>query len=832
MRAISKMIRLKVNTFISILTTGFLTSGMFLPAVAQVASDGTTNTTINSSGNNFTILNGIEKGNNLFHSFSNFSVPTGGSISFDLTNTPNISTIFSRVTGGNVSNVDGLIQTINSSNPVSLFLMNPAGIVFGKNALLNIGGSFVGTTANSIKFSDGTDFSAVNPTATPLLTMSVPVGLQMGQNPGSIQVQGEGHNLHHPPNFLNPVTRNPQQVGLRVLPGKTLALIGNGIQLNGGTVIAESGHIELGSFGSGSINLNTTAPNWEFAYNPVQSLSDINLTNAALVDASGNPGGSIHLQGKTIQIHNSSLVFIQNQGIENNGFIDVDADLLEIKGALANKDQSVILSENLGTQGGTKIDISARRIVGQDGGQILSTIYQNGGTGGNIFVKVAESIHFFGFSPFDASRTSGIAVPSYTGGGRGGNISITTQDVTLRDGAVISANMFGGKAGGSININADNISLAGENSGTSGASAIAATSFFGGDAGTITINTNKLELKASGVISASTSGSGNAGNLTINARESVEIDGSGSVVAQHSRITASGQQLSPRFRQIFGLSALPSGNGGNLLITSPTIKVSDRGYVAAENVGSGNAGYLKIQADSIALEQQGQIRTSTTVGNGGNIELAVRDILLMRNNSLISAKAGGQGDGGNINILSPVIVGLENSDIIANAVKGNGGNIHISTQGIFGLKFRNQLTSESDITASSQFGVNGKVDINNVRVNPNSGLIELPENITDPSQQIATGCSANQGSSFIATGRGGIPQNPNHDVRSDLTWSDTRDLSAFIKNSSVTPKISTTSESFVQATSWHRNAQGKIELVADKSPTNVQLSLTCISQNL
>jgi filamentous hemagglutinin family protein len=147
------------------------------------------------SGNNFNILNGINQGNNLFHSFSNLSVPTGGSATFDLINTPNIITIFSRVTGGNISNIDGLIRTLSSSNPVSLFLMNPNGIMFGQNASLNIGGSFVGTTANSIKFADGTEFSATNPGAPPLLTMSVPIGLQMGQNPGDITVQGSGHRL-------------------------------------------------------------------------------------------------------------------------------------------------------------------------------------------------------------------------------------------------------------------------------------------------------------------------------------------------------------------------------------------------------------------------------------------------------------------------------------------------------------------------------------------------------------------------------------------------------------------------------------------------------------
>ncbi len=104
--------------------------------------------------------------------------------------------------------------------------------------------------------------------------------------------------------------------------------------------------------------------------------------------------------------------------------------------------------------------------------------------------------------------------------------------------------------------------------------------------------------------------------------------------------------------------------------------------------------------------------------------------MLLRDNSQITATAQGNGNGGNININAPILVGLENSDIIANAVKGKGGNITITTQGIIGLEFRNTLTPRvdftNDITASSKFSVNGTVQINNIGVDPNSGLVELP----------------------------------------------------------------------------------------------------------
>ncbi|MEM9922802.1 MAG: filamentous hemagglutinin N-terminal domain-containing protein [Cyanobacteria bacterium P01_D01_bin.50] len=206
---------MKGIAFLSGFLSGLLTSSIMLPAIAQVASDGTTNTTVNSTGNNFTILNGIQKGNNLFHSFKEFSIPTGGSATFQ--NYSAIVNIINRVTGGNVSNIDGLIKANGNAN---LFLINPAGIVFGENARLNIGGSFVGSTAESLLFEDGFNYSAIVSQATPLLTVSVPLGLQMGKQSGAIEIRGTGHNLSFDPDsFFPPFTRETIPQALSVQPG-------------------------------------------------------------------------------------------------------------------------------------------------------------------------------------------------------------------------------------------------------------------------------------------------------------------------------------------------------------------------------------------------------------------------------------------------------------------------------------------------------------------------------------------------------------------------------------------------------------------------------------
>ena len=231
---------MKGIVFLSGLISGLLTSGIILPAFSQVTSDNTTNTTINTNNNNFNILNGIQKGNNLFHSFKEFSIPTGGSATFQ--NSSAIENIINRVTGGNISNINGLIKASGNAN---LFLINPSGIVFGENTSLDIGGSFLGTTAESILFEDGFEFSAVNAQGEPFLTVSVPLGLQFNQNPGDITVNNNGHSLIN----ASPIERIIPP-GLEVKSGNHLTLIGRNVFLEGGFIGANGGYVELGAVGS------------------------------------------------------------------------------------------------------------------------------------------------------------------------------------------------------------------------------------------------------------------------------------------------------------------------------------------------------------------------------------------------------------------------------------------------------------------------------------------------------------------------------------------------------------------------------------------------------
>ncbi|MEH1906729.1 MAG: S-layer family protein [Nostoc sp.] len=787
-------------------------------ANAQVTPDGTLNTNVSQTGNNFTIINGNRVGNNLFHSFSQFSVPTNGSAFFN--NAADVQNIFSRVTGGSVSQIDGLIRANGSAN---LFLLNPSGIIFGANAQLNIGGSFIGTTANSIKFADGIEFSAINSQTTPLLSINVPLGLQLGSNPASVTVQGRGYALINPSSLAS-ITRTPSPTELRVQPGKTLALVGGDLHLNGATLTAEQGRIELGSLGgAGLVSLVQNTQGYTLGYGNAQSYGDIQLAQKSLLDVSGVNAGSVQVQGKEIQFTDGSLVLAQNLGNLPGGDLHFQAsEAIDITGLTG------VRSETLGVGTGANISIITPRLSLQQGAGLNSLTY-GASASGNIHID-ATAIDLSGFPPTNPTSVTAINTDTL-GTGNAGDVFVNGNSLLISDGASLSSVTFGSGSSGKVTIQNKNTTVMGENP-FGLYSNISITTFAIGNTKDLILDTANLKILDGGTVGSSAFFIGNGGNVSINATESIAI--SGSSRNNKSSINSSSLHLNPQLRQVFSLPDILTANAGNVSVITPNLTLTDGGTVSVTSQGSGNGGSLNITANTIRLDRKGSIQAKTESGNGGNIALEVGKLLVLRDNSAIAATAGGNGNGGNININAPIIVGLENSDIIANAFNGNGGNINITTQGIFGLKYRDRLTSESDITASSQFGVSGTVQVNTIGIDPNSGLVELPANVTDPSQQIATGCAGSQGSSFVATGRGGIPENPTEQVTSHVydglrlrTWADIRDISAYRKAGEVTTQIPSFPEVLVQATSWHRNAQGKIELVADKPSTQVQQPLTC-----
>ena len=828
---------MKGITLLSRLIGGFLlTWEILLPATAQVTSDGTTNTIVNSSSSNFNILNGIQNGNNLFHSFSEFSIPTGSSATFK--NSSTIVNIINRVTGGKISNIDGLIKANGNAN---LFLINPAGIVFGENARLDIGGSFLGTTAESILFEDGLSFSAHNPESKPLLIVSVLVGLQMGSNSGSITVEGNGHEITggiYFPSALNQTDR-----GLQVDQGQTLGLIGAGINLTGGIIRVPGGNIQLSSIEQGRLKFefDNNSQSWQFDTSEVQSFGDINLSNKSLLETSGFVTGDIQLQGKNINFKNASIALIQNLGNQTSGKIIVNAsDSIKLADSIRNAPDTVtslgtitgvissrLSTESLGTGKGGDIFVSGKNLFISDGSVITGNTFSNEDAG-NIEVNIESLIEITEFAPLNLTNLSAIGTATFSSG-NSGIINISAQNIKLLDGAVIAASSFNSGQGRDIQVNVtEDLTIIGYNPIFLSAGIINSSTNTGNN-GQVTVNASRLSILDGGVITSLTLAQGNSGELILNASESVTISGGATEVLLPSSITSSARILDIVTRQTFGFPDKPSGDSGNIILNTPSLTVTDGAKVSVSNEGFGDSGNLEINASKIFLDT-GSIAAFSASGEGGNIDLNIQDSLSLRHTSAITSEAKSAGNGGNININSPIIAGFENSDIIANAVEGNGGNIQIKTQGLFGLVFRDIPTEKNDITASSEFGVNGTVIIKNIGIDPSSGLVELPVELSDESQQIATGCSNNIGSSFVFTGRGGIPQNPNqYYLNLKRTWSDLRDVSAYLQgnNHVENPKISN-QPAILEATGFIRNTKGEIELVAlENTPLRTKQAASC-----
>jgi large exoprotein involved in heme utilization and adhesion len=260
-------------------------------------------------------------------------------------------------------------------------------------------------------------------------------------------------------------------------------------------------------------------------------------------------------------------------------------------------------------------------------------------------------------------------------------------------------------------------------------------------------------------------------------------------------------------------------------INTGRLSVTDGAKVDVSHEGTASAGTLRINANSILLDRGGTITAATASGEGGNINLNVRDVLLLRNNSSITASAAGTGNGGNIRINTALLVAIpnENSDIRANSVNVRGGNVTINTSGLFGIQFRPQDTPSSDITATGASSeLSGTVEINVQDVDPTRGLTQLPTEVVDASGTISQGCRDSQGSSFVVTGHGGLPPTPQQALGDDPRWRDWRTPAGVSHqpnapgNGTLPPsaKPPNTKSALVEATGWVIKPDGKVILTA------------------
>lgn len=782
---------------------------------------------------------------NLFHSFKQFNLDAGEIAIFQ--SDPNIKNILSRVTGESASLINGQISTTSSN--VNLYLINPNGIIFGPDASIIIGsankGSFVATTANAIQFGGrGSFIASKSQTDVSLLRVNPSAFLFNQIVAGSIT----------------------NQARLQVKEGQSLILLGGNLQLNGGALIAPGGRVELGSIAdNGTVKLNANGSILRLNFPLGVQRGDISLNRSAEVNVRAQTGGSIAINAGNLNLNGGSTLragIATGLGNVNSKAGNIQINVTEAINLLNSSFiVNTIQPEAVGKGG--NINITTNTLSGINGSQISAST-SGKGDAGNVIIRAGSIVSFDGvdsdnFSGGVYSRVENGAVgnagninimagsllvtngarltTSTLGKGNAGNVIIHATSVASFDGvgsnglssgvfSSVGVNALGGK-GGNINITTDGLLS------ISNGALVGASTRGSGNGGNITLNTNRLELVKGGQVITTSRSIGRAGNITVNATDSVTLSGNDPTYTDRFNQFGGARVLNAG--AVSGLFANTTRNstdqGGNVRINTGQLIVQDGAEVNASSRSLGNAGQIIINADSILLDNQGKLTASTASGAGGNIILTVQDLLLMRHNSLISTaagtnRAGGGGKGGDIAINSRLIVAVpsENSDIVANAFDGSGGNIKITTQGIFGIEPRNRSTPLSDITASSDFGVNGTVQINTPDVNPSRGLIQLPSQVVDAERLIDRRCDPTdqnaQRSSFIVTGRGGLPPNPGDVLRDDALFVDwvTLNSDSVKKTYPVTAAPNhSTPKPLVEAQGWVVNENGQIILTAQSS---------------
>lgn len=597
------------------------------------------------------------------------------------------------------------------------------------------------------------------------------------------------------------------------------------------------------------------------------NLLESNVTAFVFTTVSNTaPTGTIDIQADDAILLKSGLIITQSLG--DTGDITLSAPRILIDSTAPNSTASVFTNTSfLGPGNAGDVTINATELLEVAGGnpdpfiafnpqevgvtgfaeQLLNSTFTSTigatalgfGESGTIEINANRLVLQDGVGIGNASGVVGDARQS-------GDVFVNAQDIQMRGLAIIGSTTLGTADAGNVTVNSDRIYL------TDGAS-ISSSSLLGvGSAGELTIDTDELRIENGSAISAQTDGGGQGGLLDIHA-QSVTITGTsvdGSVPSTLITDTApnstgSGGEIHLQTETLQVLdggqiraSSRGSEAAGDITITADHITVggvSPSGIpstIEAQALSTGEAGRLQLAADQLTVRDGAAITTQSQQGSGGNIQLTLDDVLLLRRQGTISATAGVAGtggDGGNISINAGFIVAPaeENSDITANAFEGAGGNIQVQTNALLGIDFRDRLTPLSDITASSEFGLDGIVTIQQVADPINPDPIQLPENLISTDDRLTAGCLLDEDASFVVTGRGGIPADPGEQLNQGLIWNDPRETISTDQEIIDNGEILSEPLALVEAQEWHLNDQGQIELMAMTNNFSLQPGTNC-----
>lgn len=707
------------------------------PAAAQITLDGSFGRSGALSGPEYIVGSelGRQVGGNLFHSFGRFNLSVGERATFS--GPESVSNIIGRVTGGSPSAIDGTVRsTIPGAN---LYLVNPAGMVFGPNARLDVQGAFHASTADYLALADGARVHATNPSASQFTSAPPAAFGFLGSTPASVFVVGSQ---------------------LSVGDGRTLSIVAGDLTLDGATLQAPTGRLSLiASRGSGEV----AVPGTDTGVTTVTRYGTIAIEGRSTLDTSGamtdTANGSISIRGGRITI-SASTVEADNFGDAGAGFVSIRADdavvvqdgsrigssafaagraanLVIVGASLSIADSGLVTTSITSADAGdvhlTGTSVALRNTV-VSGGSI-------GGRGGSITIvggRIALSERtnlatqtIFGTeagsivlqATDELTLSDAVLVTQSFGAGRSGGIRMTGNSVGIFGASAISSNSFGSGAGGDITIaGSGTVTVDGQSSTV----LISAGSAGSGNAGNLTISAGSDFLLASGFIDASTFGSGAGGSITLDAGRSVTLSALGSATTANLLTQTAG-----------------SGNAGDITIRTGDFTMAGQTSVQAATTGSGRGGAVRIAATGDIRVDNGGLPglafiTSGTFSGGGTaagVDISARSIELARgavvssqsfnsgaagnivlrafggltiagDNATVGASAIGNSDAGAISVTAGSLAIRDGGSITTSTTRGAGGNIQIATGDLLHIRGGRITTS-----VSGGGGGGGNIDV-------------------------------------------------------------------------------------------------------------------------
>jgi len=777
------------------------------PASAQIRSDGSVGPAAQTlaPGGAYTIAQSLGRlsGTNLFHSFSDFNLNAGESASFTTTSA-GVSNVISRVTGGSVSIINGPLRLAAAAGSPGFWFINPAGVVFGAGASIDVPGGFHVSTASYLKFADGNFYADKSKTSSFSSAEPQAFGF-LGAGRGAVELSA-GARLEN--------------------RDKALSVVAGDVTLDGGSLSNGSGSTLVVAFGAAAGEVSTAGLATQNASGAMKVLNGAWLgsesSGAAKAGDVSVMAGSLRIDGQG----GLNYTGIASDTVSGEASGAAGAVHVHVTGAMEVLGGAMVSSNSYGAGNAGNVTVSAGTLLVDSRGSLNYTGIASdaqsreaagSGSAGTVSVQVAGSLRVLGGAVISSNSF---------GGGGAGTISVGAGSLTVQgqsnEWAVISSDAYGNGNAGAVHVNvagamqvlnggrvssdawdkghAGNVSVKAGSLRVDGQGSLYYTgissdtlsrdSAGAGDAGALSVQVGgAMELLNGGQISSLTRSAGHAGSVVVSAGQ-LSIDGSGS--HGPSSINASAQSGSSGQTGSVAVSASESlavQNAGQisirndatlanpqaivptaLTISAPTIHLLNDGQITAQSTGNVAASNMAVNfADWLMLDATA-ITASALDGNGGSIALGGAGVLLLKRSAITTSVTGSSGNAGSISLGARALV-LENGFIQANtaAPLASGGTIAVSTQALipsYGslrvggstpYAFDARTPGANVIQAASPTGVSGSISITSPKLDLAGGLVGLKTGFLDSGGFSPSPCAGSSGSSFAQTGRGGLP---------------------------------------------------------------------------